>query len=75
MELQELYGTRLRGWSVEKYGGLFSHVPYTRESGQSTIDQATSDVLELYKGIREKIQRRMGIEIALAPMIVGKAKK
>ena len=75
LEVQDLYGTRLRGWSVERFGGLFSHVPYMRESGQSTTTQATSDVLELYKGIREKIQRRMGIEIALAVMLIGRSKK
>ena len=75
LEVQDLYGTRLRGWSVERFGGVFSHVPYMRESGQSTTIQATSDVLELYKGIREKIQRRMGIEIALAVALIGRSKK
>ena len=75
LEVQDLYGTRLRGWKVESYGGLITHVPYQKESGESTYQHASSDLLELYKGFREKIQRRMGIEIVLASTTIGSAKK
>lgn len=75
LEVQDLYGTRLRGWNVEGYAGLITHVPYLRNSGISTAVQATSDLLELYKGIREKIQRKMGIEIILVPNIIGRMNK
>ena len=73
--MQDLYGTRLRGWKVEPCGGLITHVPYKKESGESTYQHASSDLLELYKGFREKIQRRMGIEIVLASTTIGSAKK
>ena len=75
LEVQDLYGTRLRGWHVERYAGLITHVPYVRKSGINTVVQATSDLLELYKGIREKIQRKMGIEIILAKNIIGRMNK
>ena len=75
LEVQDLYGTRLRGWNVEYHSGLITHVPYSKESGESTRNHATSDLLELYKGIREKIQRRMGIEIMLASTTLGSSKK
>ena len=75
LEVQDLYGTRLRGWKVEPYGGLITHVPYRKESGETTYQHASSDLLELYKGFREKIQRRMGVEIVLASTTIGSAKR
>jgi hypothetical protein len=75
LEVQDLYGTRLRGWNVEYYSGLISHVPYMKDSGTSTHLHAATDLLELFKGIRDKVQRRMGIEIMLAVKIIGSMKK